>query len=408
MRTEIQGQHFAPDIRMSSVLEGGYEGYGKLLPRVQNTFAGSRLTLVGGEFDGKSPRLLDPKKYLPPYPVDRSDPYAVAAFNVGLTNAVHGLLGMGDESTFARRYMDEIGGEDIRTVYDTSVQAAKGENPAMAVRVVFGATPSMPLRGLSYLVPGLVYVENIKQKTGIEPQLQIVFATNTSSQFSNVPREAARAEARNFAEVAYNFTATFFPKLQENVVYLEDREETPARAEALGQAVLDNASEELMQQLSAKGERRGVNGTHGIYAAAHLLMHDTAANDVTQPLFADQSDVIIPTVVASIGGKEEKRFYRLRHQVKPAMGDTFTGVQTMQLITAHHVPPYYMDKDGDVGLREAMAMTPDELAAALDRIAAKPTEETPVGRAARFDINYLRKVTEENGGLVAFLQRRKS
>src|SRR5206468_3403618 len=107
--------------------------------------------------------------------------------------------------------------------------------------------------------------------------------------------------------------------------------------------------DDLKSVLEGRGNNNGANGNHEFYGASHLLIHDTDIPGSLVPILPGQPDLLEePDVIISMGGHKEEFFYRLRYALKPKLGDHFKRVNTVQYFTRHHVPPYYMARDGDV------------------------------------------------------------
>lgn len=95
--------------------------------------------------------------------------------------------------------------------------------------------------------------------------------------------------------------------------------------------------------------------------------------------------MINPKSIISMGGRQERFFYRLRHEIKPSLPERYGEVLTFQFFTKHQVPPYYMASDGDVSMADGLGFS-------------------RIGLAAKYDLNYLRNQSVLRGDLEQFLK----
>lgn len=291
-------------------------------------------------------------------------------------------------------YIDGVGGVDYGNLAQAGVDLAMADGDRrMVIRTVFGATEQMPLRALSYIIPSLIHAENIKRLTGFEPQLQFIFATNITSALNNIDQKVAKEQAIKFAKIARIYIDEFFPEVQKAVflqdVSLDDR--LRQKLEELAGSVRTHADPEMIHKLSEKGENHNGQGRHELYGGAHILIHDAPSLDILEPIISNQPEIIDPSVIISVGGKQESDFYKLRHQVKPFVSESYKKVKTIQYFTKHHVPPYYMDRNGDVSLDNALGVSCGSI--------------YPVGKSASVDVDYLRAVSDRRKDFIGFLRR---
>lgn len=365
----------------------------KLGNRCKNAFDNSQLVIVGGAFDGlkaKSPLFMPSFKdsSLPPM-----DIYQRAGFNLALPKTYEAMLLVGG-SVLADSYIEEIGGNDAKQLPGIGVDLiSQGNGTGIVLRQVFGATPEMPLRALSSLPPPLIYMENMR-KQGIEqPQLQMVFANHISATLNHMDMDQVQEQSRKFVNIAQGYVDEFFPDLVDAVVFLED---TPLEKDSVLRRrlievvrVLDGTlSDATKSELMAKAMNRS-NRVNPYYGAAHLLLHDASLPESLVPVLDDQAAAVDPKTIISIGGHQEKLFYRIRHELKPHLGEDFNTVNTLQYFTKHRVPPYYMAQGGDVPL--SAVLNGDDLYG-ID-----------VSATAAYDLRYLHKVSQDRGDFGEFL-----
>jgi len=312
-----------------------------------------------------------------------------ARLNVLLPRVFETLL-----NTNGSSYIAGIGGEETAKLAGISMHlVSSDENQSVAFRVVFGATEQMPLRALSYVLPALTMMERLKKETGKAPQLQVVFANQISSRLNKLDDQKTNKQSLRLSKIAKEYIGEFFPELADSAIFLRDtslNKGTVLRSELINvvQILAQHLSSESKGVLSEKGNNSGRLNSY--YAAAHLLMHDRDGSEYLMPLLEDQQDFITPDAIVSFGGKQERLFYKIRHELKPHLGDEYNSVQTFQYFTRHHVPPYYMAKGGDVALEDALA----------GRIGG-----LSIAPAAMHDLNYLRNISISRGDLYDFLKR---
>lgn len=300
------------------------------------------------------------------------------------------LLAEGGQS-----YIDNIGGVDYENLVQAGVDLAMSDgDKKIAIRTVFGSTELMPLRALSYMIPSLIQAENIKNLTGIEPQLQFILATNITAALNGMDQETAKDQAIKFTRIARAYIDEFFPVIR-NAIFLQDiplDEKFRRRLEELAEAVRIHARPEMVQKLLEKGENHNGRGKHELYGGAHILIHDAASLDILEPAISNQPEAVDPSVIVSVGGKQESDFYKLRHQVKPFVADSYKRVKTIQYFTKHHVPPYYMDRNGDISLDNAFDISGESL-------------RYPVGKSASYDLDYLCSISDRRKDFLSFLRK---
>lgn len=374
----------------------GERGYSKnAVNRLSSSFDASKLSIVGSGAGGQRLKSRHLTNHFP------ESPYGTTSLSLEAANFNKALPAAGETFSLSvphlaqEAYVDGIGGSDFQNLPNILVDVASGQSQDIAIRTVFGATDQMPLRGLSYILPGLILIEDLTKKGIKPPQFQVIFANNTSSTLGRVDLQKARKESSKLAEISRDYVRSFFPSVTDSVVFLED---TPLLKGGISRTAIieaarkiGNVSSELYSELRQKGERHGSERKSPFYGAAHLLIHDTAREGILVPLLDDQQEPITPNTIISIGGVQEKLFYALRQELKPyIMTD---GPQTVQYFTKHHVPPYYMAKGGDV---------------ALDDVLNARVSFEGVAPAAKYDLSYLYKVSQARGDIQDFLSEERS
>ena len=397
------GVSFAPDMslgaRRVSEKTISKEYSRKLLGRLKGIFDASQLTFVGGTFDGKVGKSHHFMPHLPPFPLDYGARLEeVAAFNVALPKVTEALVSTKGKGLSEGNYVREIGGNDHNNLTTIAVDlASKGASESGTVtRVVFGATDRMPVRALSYMLPTLTLMDGMEQDGIKPPQLQVIFANHISSTLNRMNHAHVAGESRKFTGVAQEYIREFFPKLSGSTVFLED---TPLEKNSLlrerllhvTRSLKDKVPFETREALLNKG-KNGARRINAFYGAAHILVHDI---DIPMfvPIVSEQTSMVRPHNIISIGGYQEQFFYNLRHELKPHLGRDYNEVKTLQYFTRHRVPPYYMARDGDIALDEILSR--------------HRNRDSTIGKAAQYDLNYLTQVSSKRGDLETFFDRQR-
>lgn len=393
----------APDLSLETRNVGEQSSSGdysrKLLGRLKSTFDASQLMFVGGIVDGKIAKSHHFMSHLPPFPLDLDARLEeVAAFNAALPKVTEALASTKGKGFSEGNYVREIGGNDHSNLLTIAVDiASKGAyESGTVIRLVYGTTDRMPIRALSYMLPALSFMDGMQQDGIKPPQLQIIFANHISSTLNRMHYAHAAEESRRFTDVAQEYIQEFFPKLSGSAVFLED---TPLEKNSIlrdgllhvARSLKDMAPFEIREALFNKGNN-GARRINAFYGAAHILVHDVDI-PVLVPIVSEQASMVRPRSIISIGGYQEQFFYGLRHAVKPHLGDEYNQTKTLQYFTRHHVPPYYMARDGDVS---------------FDEVFSRQNGKYPqIGKTAQYDLDYLTRVSSRRGDLEAFFDRQR-
>lgn len=368
--------------------------YGKgILGRIRVALDNNLLPVVGGESDGQVVKFRQFAPHLPLYPFEPQsiDPKA-ARLNVRLPKVLDAML-VTDKRLKDASYIEAMGGEDFGNITKIAMGTAllEPQDPQTVIRVVYGGTNQMPLRALTGMLPALVYMDKLKDAGVAVPQLQMIFADHISSSANpHIAFENATRESTSLAKMVTRYLETFFPGLADYALMLRDT--SVASGTILGQelaevsAITDKViSDKTRQSLANKGNG---NGSSVYYGSAHLLVHDIALKGAFTPILEGQPAIVNPKAIISMGGRQEKFFYRFRHETKPHLPARYRDILTFQFFTRHQVPPYYMASDGDVSLSDYRN---------------KPTN---IGLAAKYDLDYLGNLSFPRGNLREFLEDR--
>ncbi|MBI2018167.1 hypothetical protein HYS96_00495 [Candidatus Daviesbacteria bacterium] len=364
-----------------------------MLGRVRAALDNNTIPVVGGEFDGKVVKFRQFAPFLPPYPYEpQSVEVEAARLNVRFPKVLDAMLFSGNRNLRNAAYIEAMGGEDFGNITKIAMQTAllEPQDPPTVIRVVNGGTNQLPLRALSGLLPALVYMEYLKEVGVAVPQLQMIFADHISAAANHhLDFERVTAESTKFAELARHYIEAFFPVLENHVLMLRDTQ--VGAGTVLGDELAEISS--LVDQVISDQTRHALankaygNGTGVYYGSAHLLVHDIALPGAFAPILEGQPTMVDPKTIVSIGGRQERFFYRFRHGINPYLPARYREVLTFQFFTRHQVPPYYMASDGDVSMTDKL-------------------DPYKIGAAAKYDLDYLQKLSSIRGDLQQFLEDR--
>lgn len=354
--------------------------------------------MVGGKSDGKIAKSPDFLEFLPQSPLlENTNLEKIDEFRKNYLEQISTMLLVKDRFLQKETHAEAIGGADIGNIFpiaaDLSLNRAK--DPKVAIRVVYGGTREMPFRALGYILPALVFAENM----GVgNAQVQIIFPNNITSSLNALPPDVVLEQSTKFSKVAKRYIQNFFPDLEESVVFLEDtplQKNSLLRSELIRMASVlrDNIPDNLKKELEQKGSsaRSRINS---FYGAAHLLIHDLDLPGTLIPLLSDQSVAINPSSIINIGGNKEQLFYKLRQAIKANFDPNYFKIKTFQFFTRHMVPPYTMTRIGeDISLDSVLR--------------GKEFKPNSLAKTVQYDFDYIFNITNSRGNLTDFISREK-
>jgi hypothetical protein len=239
----------------------------------------------------------------------------------------------------------------------------------------FGATAGfMPMRALGYVASALEVAKNHLPRS----QVQFVYTIRTGQRVNGtLPRDSATA-AGQFHTYGRRLIDARYAGMADNVTFLTDPADAPDISEDAIAEALTHTAPHVQERLQRSGGRRA--SSHLSYIAAHLVMHDTAA-DLVQPYGRKEPAPIQPECIVSLGSQSERPFYEARMACR-AQGVEVPGLleATGQLFTRHVLPPYTTCREGEMAIE---APTLD--AAAVERHHAVLSVQR--------DLAYLQQVT---------------
>ncbi|WP_229695007.1 hypothetical protein [Streptomyces lacrimifluminis] len=313
---------------------------------------------------GKEPRLLteaDVRAALATLPAC-ADAQETGEVNRLRPRVLDAIIGAG-----ARRsgYLQGLPGHGVVPLLRTAGEAVRAP---LVLRIVYGASTTVPLRALSYVLPAVCMASRLTAAGHRAPHLQIVLAGSLGGWVNGLSEPAVAAETDLLTRCLGRLLSYLTPgrygvygtlPSTDVVAALGDlvRTLSPARRAA------------VVERLAGKGGAITDEQTL-LYAAAHVLVHDRS----TVPLALLQgSPVPDEARVIDIGSLQERHFHDVRRLF--TAGPAEAGGPGALVLSRHSVPPYTMARDGDIGLREFLDGT--------------NAQGRPVASAVRHDLRLL-------------------
>lgn len=229
-------------------------------------------------------------------------------------------------------YIESAGKIDIDTLGHT-------EQSRTVLRLILGATATMPHRAISYVDSALRTAQHFP-----DSQLQIIHANTLGVKINRLDPETVHLRAIQLGEHIVSRLELFDPELAKRTIHAVD---TPANTEQFHDLATEalGKNERLRQKMMVKGKEHGGNATR--YIAGHYAFQDTNILELdvlTGPDQMTDSDRII-----SIGCQQERNFYAARMGMQMLRAP---DVATAQIFTKHLTPPYFLARDGEPLLGE--------------------------------------------------------
>lgn len=257
--------------------------------------------------------------------------------------------------------IESVGKHDMATLSDV---ADSPQGDATILRLIMGARRAMPARALSYIDTALRIAEVLPCE-----QLQIVHVNTLGEMVNGIDASQSREMSTRLAVLARLHAQAFFPGLVEKVLHAED---TPFDLAAFQRAseVVFTSQPAIAEPLLGKGTKHG--GDAVTYASAHSAFQDTDRLEL-RSLIPDMPDQASAERIVSIGCQQERVFYATRMAMRPLLL-TEGLLDTAQLFTGHHTPPYFVARGGEQ-LMDDMIANGLDLAQFTDRSARRDIEQ---------------------------------
>jgi hypothetical protein len=260
--------------------------------------------------------------------------------NISRPIVVDGLVGKA-----ARRggYISGLAKDDLNSLLRTSTEACSSRQMPLVLRLVYGATEQASLRALSYPLPAMQAIDRIREQSGIAPYLQIVFADNISGTLNCLDEQKVRDESAMMLEAIRQVGVRI--GVSEQVGFYDDSSVALDDIDEAARMFRIVAPENFLKLLAGKGSDNDLEVTCR-YTAAHYILHDHPDTHLTH---SSGAEMPASANIVDIGGIQERYFKSARVLIGKALR---AEVQSSQIYTKHHVPPYYMARGGDIALRD--------------------------------------------------------
>ena len=223
--------------------------------------------------------------------------------------------------------------------------AGEAVRAPLVLRIVYGASTTVPLRALSYVLPAVRMASRFTEAGHRAPHLQIVLAGSLGCRVNGLSGAAVAEETTLLARCLGLLLSSLVP----GRFGLYDTLPAPSVVTALDDLVRTLTPARRARVLERLGGKGGATADEQTlrYAAAHVLVHDRAAVPLT---LRQGTAVPDDATVIDVGGLQERHFHAVRHLF--AAGAAPGAGPGALVLSRHSVPPYTMARGGDVGLRE--------------------------------------------------------
>ncbi len=247
-------------------------------------------------------------------------------------------------------FVESVGKEDIATLADV-MTAPDGKGTVL--RLIMGATTTMPLRALTYADSALRIARLIPHE-----QLQIVHANHLGAAVNGVDQSDVRATALQLHEQLQRHIDRRFGDRVGRVLHASDTPFDLAPFAPLAEQVFTRGGKFVAELVRKQPKHKGDPIR---YTSAHFAFQDTselelAAFSISAP------DQIAAERIVSIGCGQERNFYLARMAMRgmaDGSGLTPLMVDSAQIFTRHQTPPYFVAHGGEPALTEATLETLD-------------------------------------------------
>src|SRR6185312_6982845 len=199
-------------------------------------------------------------------------------------------------------YVESVGKQEKR---DLAAIVGDETGDGTVVRVFFGATEEMPLRGLGYIASAAEAAKYIPHE-----QLQVIFVGHLGERINGVNRDDSSRQAEMLTTIGRRYIELAHPDRADSVLFGQDTADIELIDEITPEVrELIEGDEKLADRLGNKGDRHGED--YGAYGAAHVVYQETAAL-MPVGFTADDPEAVRPRRIVSVGCQQEHPFYRLK------------------------------------------------------------------------------------------------
>lgn len=216
----------------------------------------------------------------------------------------------------------------------------------VVVRLFLGATETMPVRALSYVMSAARVAATIPSE-----QLQIVSVNDLGSRLNGKDKDRANQQTRALAGIAGGLLLPgFCPEVTPKTVFAIDRDSEEVDEFRKFAELAFEAEPAIEQKLRQKGDKHG--GDHVVYSAAHFMHQDTPLLKLDGVSGVDP--LTNPRAIISVGCQQERLFYDARAAMRRAATGVVEALPSVQVFTNHTTPPYFEARGGEQSLDDAL------------------------------------------------------
>lgn len=239
-------------------------------------------------------------------------------------------------------YVESVGKIDYINLAPDPKAQKRGKT---VLRLVFGATESMPFRGLSYIDSAVRSAKHLDID-----QIQVIHANAVGNRINGVNKFKSDDEAARLADAAAEITARAESENLSILHAIDTRLDTE-KYEPLARLALEN-NPKVAEKLMKKGAKHG--GDALAYTAVHFAFQDTD-NLELQPVDPSAPAQERAETIISIGCQQERTFYMARMAMRDVAAEADGMIdKTAQIFTKHVSPPYYVARGGEPLLAEGI------------------------------------------------------
>lgn len=240
-------------------------------------------------------------------------------------------------------YVESVGKIDLANLAPNPDASERGST---VLRLILGATTSMPFRAISYIdsaVRAAAVLDNIDQ-------MQIIHANAVGSRINDIDKTKADDAAARLAEASAEIAA-IHNHTDLSILHAIDTPFDTSVYEPLARSAFEN-NPAIADTLLQRGAKHG--GDALAYMAVHFAFQDTDKLEL-QPIDATAPAQAPAERIISIGCQQEQTFYLARMAMRGFADDGSNMIDhTAQIFTKHVVPPYYFARGGEPTLAEGL------------------------------------------------------
>ncbi|WP_405814193.1 hypothetical protein OG241_06380 [Streptomyces sp. NBC_01390] len=277
----------------------------------------------------------------------RSLPHSTDAVEAGRANRMRPRLLTAVIGPAARRtgYVYGLPHHGVEPLLQAVTRAAQAP---LVLRIVYGASTTIPLRALSYILPAIQMAARLTAVGCRTPYIQVVLASSLGCQINSLAQDDVAEETAVLARSLDQVLSVLAPGRYGICRTPSDTSDVLGALHQLIAGLTSTQQARVIERLAGKGGATTDEQTL-LYAASHVLVHDRESI----ALALDRGTPVPQNaVVIDIGGLQERHFYDARRLFSPLTQSASPGAL---VLSRHSVPPYTMARGGDIALRDFLS-----------------------------------------------------